>query len=129
MIRIASVPANLNRVEEYLKDVLRQYRVDECKYPDILVSITEAVTNAMVHGNKGDESKFVQLKTIRKKSCITFRISDEGAGFNPESVPDPTLPENLEKCGGRGVFLMQKLSDRVIFYDNGRTVEIQFNYK
>jgi serine/threonine-protein kinase RsbW len=126
MIRFASVPANINVVEDYLRNVLKEYEVDQCLYPNILVSITEAVTNAIIHGNKLDESKFVQLKAVHQKKCIAFRISDEGAGFNPESVPDPTLPENLEKCGGRGVFLMQKLSDRVIFSDNGRTVEIHF---
>ena len=58
--------------------------------------------------------------------AISFKISDEGDGFDPKTIPDPTLPENLERCGGRGVFLMHKLSNRVVFSDNGRTVEIEF---
>ncbi|MDQ3141759.1 MAG: ATP-binding protein [Bacteroidota bacterium] len=126
MIRFASVPANILKVEEYIRHVFQEYHIDEKLYPNILVSITEAVNNAIIHGNKEDHSKFVHLNTVRKKTCISFKVSDEGPGFDPKSIPDPTLPENIERCGGRGVFLMQKLSDRVVFSNKGRTVEIQF---
>ena len=126
MIRIASVPANICMVEEYLDKIFTEYRLDKSLYPNVLVSLTEAVTNAILHGNKSDGSKFVCVRTTRLKRHICFRISDEGPGFDPASIPDPTLPENVANCGGRGVFLMQKLSDRVIFSDQGRTVEIKF---
>ncbi|MBK9109884.1 MAG: ATP-binding protein [Saprospiraceae bacterium] len=126
MIRIASVPANICQVEEYLHTIFNEYHLDKSLYPNILVSITEAVNNAILHGNKSDCNKFVSLKMTRMKKHICFKISDEGQGFDPASIPDPTLPENIHQCGGRGVFLMQRLSDRVIFSDNGRTVEIKF---
>ncbi len=126
MIRIASVPANIHQVEEYLHRIFNEYNLDSGLYPNVLVSITEAVNNAILHGNKSDCNKFVSLKTTRLKRHICFKISDEGQGFDPASIPDPTLPENLERCGGRGVFLMKRLSDRVIFSDCGRTVEIKF---
>lgn len=126
MIKIASVPANICVVEEYLEKIFNEYHLDKNLYPNVLVSLTEAVNNAILHGNKSDESKFVCVKTTRLKKHICFRISDEGPGFDPASIPDPTLPENVSNCGGRGVFLMQKLSDRVIFSDSGRTVEIKF---
>ena len=126
MIRIASVPANICMVEEYLDKIFTEYRLDKSLYPNVLVSLTEAVTNAILHGNKSDGSKFVCVRTTRLKRHICFRISDEGPGFDPASLSDPTLPENVANCGGRGVFLMQKLSDRVIFSDQGRTVEIKF---
>ena len=58
---------------------------------------------------------------------IAFHVSDEGSGFDFDSVPDPTSPENLLKMGGRGVFLMRQLCDDIRFHDNGSTVEIQFN--
>lgn len=129
MIRIASIPANICQVEQYLQEVFKEYQLDNKLYPNVLVSITEAVNNAILHGNKSDCSKFVVLGTTRMKKHICFRISDEGQGFDPASIPDPTLPENLECCGGRGVFLMNQLSDRVVFSDNGRTVEIEFALK
>lgn len=129
MIKIASVPANICQVEQYLQEVFKEYHLDNKLYPNVLVSITEAVNNAILHGNKSDRNKFVVLGTTRMKKNICFRISDEGQGFDPASVPDPTLPENLECCGGRGVFLMNQLSDRVVFSDNGRTVEIEFALK
>lgn len=129
MIRIASIPANICQVEQYLQEVFKEYHLDNKLYPNVLVSITEAVNNAILHGNKSDGNKFVVLGTTRMKKHICFRISDEGQGFDPASIPDPTLPENLECCGGRGVFLMNQLSDRVVFSDNGRTVEIEFALK
>ncbi|MCC6754390.1 MAG: ATP-binding protein [Saprospiraceae bacterium] len=129
MIRIASVPANICKVEEYLERIFQEYQLDKSLYPNVLISITEAVNNAILHGNKSDGSKFVSLRTVRMQKHICFRISDEGQGFDPECIPDPTLPENIDKCGGRGVFLMQRLSDRVIFSDNGRTVEIGFELR
>lgn len=126
MIRFASIPANICMVEEYLEKIFVEYHLDKGIYPNVLVSLTEAVNNAILHGNKSDETKYVCVKTMRRKGHICFRISDEGTGFDPASIPDPTLPENITKCGGRGVFLMQKLSDRVVFSDSGRTVEIKF---
>ena len=126
MIRIASIPDNICMVEEYLEKIFTEYHLDKNIYPNVLVSLTEAVNNAILHGNKSDVSKFVCVKTTRLKRHICFRISDEGPGFDPASIPDPTLPENVASCGGRGVFLMQQLSDKIIFSDDGRTVEIKF---
>lgn len=126
MIKFNSVPANICKVEEYLQKIFSDYHLDVNLYPNVLVTLTEAVNNAILHGNKSDESKFVCVKTRRQKKHICFQISDEGPGFDPAAIPDPTLPENIENCGGRGVFIMQQLSDRVIFSDNGRTVEIKF---
>jgi serine/threonine-protein kinase RsbW len=94
---------------------------------NILISLTEAVTNAIVHGNKSDERKLVQVAcNVDRSKRISFKISDEGTGFNYRHVPDPTRPENICKCGGRGVFLMRQLSHRVTYSNNGSTVEIQF---
>lgn len=126
MIKISSVPDNIAKIEEYLEQIFKEYQLDHTLYPNVLVSITEAVNNAILHGNQSDARKFVCVKTTRQRKHICFRISDEGKGFDPATIPDPTLPENIETCGGRGVFLMQKLSDRVVFSDNGRTVEIKF---
>jgi len=96
-------------------------------YDNILISLTEAVNNAILHGNKADVKKFVNINCVEKKQKVVIRISDEGVGFNPQKVADPTLPENIDCCGGRGVFIMQQLSDKIKFLDNGRTVEMHFH--
>ena len=99
---------------------------DQKIYDNILISLTEAVNNAIIHGNKEDESKFVIVNCEGRKQEVVITISDEGRGFNPHQVPDPTLPQNLECCGGRGVFIMKQLSDEIKFHDSGRTVEMKF---
>ena len=92
----------------------------------MLVAITEAVNNAIIHGNKTNTEKQVNVCLQRQRNVITCIITDEGEGFDFNQVPDPTAPENLEKEGGRGIFLMKHLSDMVIFSNDGTHVEIQF---
>lgn len=127
MLKLASNPKNVARVEPFVERVFDKYGLNPEIYGNILISLTEAVTNAIVHGNSLDEAKFVNVKLQLIKNRLAFLVSDEGSGFDYQSLPDPTSPENLLKIGGRGVFLMKQLSDDVVYSDNGRTVEIQFN--
>ena len=126
MLRIASHPKNVERIEPFISRLAKKYQINEDTYGNILISLTEAVTNAIVHGNGADENKMVQVQLNEKKDSIIFQVSDEGNGFDYDEVPDPTAPENLLKIGGRGVFLMHQLCDRVCFRNNGSTVEMQF---
>ena len=126
MLRLSSSPNNICEVEAFVKELVARHAVKDELYANILISLTEAVNNAIIHGNDMDESKFVKVFCDRSEKELCIRVSDEGQGFNPEDIPDPTAPENLVKIGGRGVFLMQKLCDRVAFHDNGSTVEIGF---
>ena len=126
MLTLASNPKNVARVEPFVERVFEKYALNPDMYGNILISLTEAVTNAIIHGNHNDESKLVKVELKRLKNKLAFLISDEGRGFDHDSLPDPTSPENLLKLGGRGIFLMRQLSDAVQFSDNGRTVEIQF---
>ena len=89
----------------------------------------EAVNNAIVHGNKEDESKTVKVEFMVEQDYISIFIEDQGPGFNFYNVPDPTTPENIENIHGRGVYLMKHLADDVIFHGNGNRVEIRFNLK
>lgn len=127
MLTLVSDPKNVARLEPFVERVFEEYNLDPEIYGNILISLTEAVTNAIIHGNDNDRNKIVrvQMRKIRKK--LAFLISDEGPGFDFDQLPDPTAPENLLKIGGRGVFLMRQLSDDVEFLDNGSTVQIQFN--
>lgn len=127
MLTIESDPKNVTRVESFVEGLVDKYALSPDVYGNILISLTEAVTNAIIHGNDKDSSKRVSVKLRKLKDRLAFRISDEGVGFDFESIPDPTAPENLLKIGGRGVFLMRQLSDDIAFHNNGSTVEICFN--
>ena len=127
MLKFASDPKNVARVESFVEHLVDKYGISPDVYGNILISLTEAVTNAITHGNDGDKTKIVQVRLKKQNNRLAFLISDEGRGFDFDNLPDPTAPENLLKIGGRGVFLMRQLSDDVAFYDNGSTVEICFS--
>lgn len=122
-----STPDSLHIVEKLIDDVCAELHLDEDYYGNILIAVTEAVNNAINHGNKQDPNKTVSFDfTENDDNSLKFKISDQGDGFDFENIPDPTNPENLEKLNGRGVFLMKQLSDEVTFDDNGRVVELSF---
>lgn len=126
LLRIPSIVTQIQEIETIVNKVVVDYNVSEEKYPNILISLTEAVNNAIIHGNNKDESKFVNINFEKTHEGVSIRVSDEGRGFNLQSIPDPTRPENLECCGGRGVFLIQQLTDKVQFLNNGSTIEMHF---
>ena len=127
-LKIQSDPKNISRIEPFVEEISQKCPIKPEVYGHILISVTEAVNNAIIHGNKCDHSKFVNIVLKQTdQGAIAFIISDEGSGFNFGSLPDPTLPENILKLGGRGVFLMRQLADKVDFSDDGRTVQIYFN--
>ncbi len=126
MLTISSNPNNILKVENYLRDAQHDMNICELKFPDILISITEAVNNAILHGNNADENKRVKINMEGRSSGIVISISDEGQGFDPSSIPDPTSPLNIECCGGRGVFIMSRLADKLTFENNGSTVQMYF---
>ena len=127
-ITLASEPESLAQIEPFVYEIKEKYEFGDDVLGNILVSLSEAVNNAIIHGNDSDASKKVTIicEPNTVKQSLSFKIIDEGDGFDYNSLPDPTAPENLEKLSGRGVFLMKQLADIVIFSDNGSTVEIQF---
>jgi serine/threonine-protein kinase RsbW len=92
----------------------------------MLIAVTEAVNNAIVHGNKNDPEKYVRIGFESDEEQLVFSITDEGQGFDYTNLPDPTDPENIEKVSGRGVFLMSNLSDFIRFEQNGAKVLLGF---
>jgi serine/threonine-protein kinase RsbW len=126
-ITLASRSENITIVEKLIDELCDKYKIQEEYYGNILIALTEAVNNAIFHGNRQDPDKNVKLKFSASNESLIFIIEDEGPGFDYENLPDPTSPENLEKPNGRGVFLMRNLADAVSFSDNGRIVEIHFN--
>jgi serine/threonine-protein kinase RsbW len=126
MLTLASDPRNINKVEQYVDQIASRYKLDKEKHANLLISLTEAVNNAIIHGNKQDRSKTVSIKLVQTSNGLAVRVSDQGCGFNFDKLPDPTSPERLCECGGRGVFLMNQLCDKMRYINGGSTVEMQF---
>ena len=128
-LKIGSKIENLRKVEKLVDDLSTEYNISADLYGNILIAALEAANNAILHGNKLDEKKQVNILVRMDESKLTIIIDDEGNGFDYKNVPDPTAPENIENVNGRGIFLMEKLSDRIMFSRNGATVELEFNIK
>ncbi len=118
---------SFNTIEGDLRNLIKPFNLNQEKFGEILVSLTEAITNAVRHGNKFDASKHVAVEFVGDESRLYFRVSDEGNGFDYDAVPDPTSPENILTCGGRGVHIMKALADELNYSDSGRTVELEFD--
>ncbi len=86
------------------------------------VGLTEALANAMLYGNCRDPRKRVRVAARLTVEEITVQVTDEGHGFDPHKVVDPTLPTNRMRPGGRGIFLIRKLMDRVEFNERGNSI-------
>lgn len=125
-ISIPSLIDNINIVESFIENACDENKISEDIYGNILIAVTEAVNNAIKHGNKEDRKKLVDLEVESSEQKVTFKIKDEGNGFDFKHLNDPTSPENLEEEGGRGIFLMKYLSDEVNFLEEGRKVELTF---
>ncbi len=126
-IVIESDTKNISLVEKLIDDISNQYNIHADVYGKLLLAIVEGVNNAIVHGNKLDISKKVQVEYLINDTTVQFTIIDEGKGFNFNDIPDPTLPENIEKTHGRGIFLMNHLADKIEFENNGSKVILSFN--
>lgn len=88
------------------------------------VGLTEALSNAMLYGNGDDPKKRVRVEVTMRREAITVCVTDEGTGFDPEGVPDPTCPERIVLEGGRGIFLMRELMDEVQYNERGNSVTL-----
>ncbi|XOV92584.1 MAG: ATP-binding protein [Bacteroidota bacterium] len=125
-IQIPSLSENIRIIESFIDNAKEKYALDDDIYGNIMIAVTESVNNAILHGNQNDSKKNVTLRLVLDASQIKFIVSDQGRGFDYHSLPDPTAPENLNKPGGRGIFLMKHLCDEVHFNDDGRQVEMSF---
>lgn len=125
-IEIASKLDKIHEVESLVDKVSAEMGLSEDHYGNVLIAVTEAVNNAIIHGNKYSEEKSVLISVKKGEKEIVFTVSDKGNGFDFNNLPDPTAPENIEKPDGRGIFLMKNLSDGVEFDNAGSTVRITF---
>lgn len=114
-LMLRSAPHEIQKVDKFLQEANVTLGLDDGSMYRILVASTEAVNNAILHGNGSDPSKMVRLCLRTTKHLLTIRVDDEGKGFNAKTLPNPLDEENLMKDHGRGVFLIRSLMDDVRF--------------
>jgi serine/threonine-protein kinase RsbW len=114
-LTISSNPKNIGKVEGFLKKIGKSVKLDEIQFHKLMVSLTEAVNNAILHGNRSTPGKNVHVVCELIPGWLLIMVDDEGKGFKPEKVGNPLAKENLLRESGRGIFLMRTLMDKVEF--------------
>ena len=125
-LTLPSEPKSLLSLESWVNSLCDAYNISVEIYGNILITLSEAVNNAISHGNGNVFEKNTLVVSTFEKKKLVFTITDQGKGFDFSQLPDPTTPENIEKPQGRGIFLMNHLSDGVVFEEPGNKVEITF---
>ena len=125
-LNIPSEIGNLRLVEKAIDELSMELDLSDEVYGNVLVATMEATNNAIIHGNNSDPKKNVKIEIQLDQKQLKVHIEDQGIGFDFSKVPDPTSPENLEKINGRGIFLMERLSDEILYLEEGRIVELKF---
>jgi serine/threonine-protein kinase RsbW len=119
---------NVGVMDQLITRIREEFSVSEELCSDIWLTLNEAVSNAIRHGNKFDPSKKVRVSLESKYDrYLCFSVTDEGEGFDPASVPDPTCEERIGEPGGRGVFLINRIADSVEYSCNGTCLEMCFD--
>ena len=130
---ILELPNDIRSIEHAVEYVT-QHCSGCCEYARRLnfnfrVGLTEALSNAMLYGNNSDPEKRVRVEVTIRVEDVTVRVTDQGLGFDPTTVPDPTLPDNISRSGGRGIFLMKALMDEVQFNELGNSVTLVLRFE
>jgi serine/threonine-protein kinase RsbW len=125
-ISIPSLIENIQVIESFIDNAKDDFAINDDMYGNIMISVTECISNAIVHGNKSNPEKMVHLELQTTPGLLLCVVEDEGEGFDFNTLADPTEPENIEKTGGRGIFLMRHLSDEVKFELGGKKTFLSF---
>ena len=123
-LTITSELAEARRVQDLIEEALQAAAYAETDIFAIKLALEEAIVNAIKHGNQMDPDKRVQVVYNVTPARFDIRITDEGSGFNPEDVPDPTDPDNLERPCGRGLLLMRGFMTEVEYHGRGNVVSM-----
>ena len=125
---VLEIPTDVRSIEHAVEYVMQRCHTCEAYEKrlrwNFRVGLTEALTNAMLYGNEHDPSKRVRVEVELENGRLEARITDQGGGFDPSAIPDPTEEENILKSGGRGLFLMRQLLDEVSYNDRGNQVTL-----
>ncbi len=128
-ITLESKIESLRVVEKIIDEISDKHRITDELYGNLLIATIESVQNAIIHGNKFDPGKAVELRIKIADGKLVVITRDQGNGFDINDVPDPTEPQNIEKNTGRGVFLMKHLTDKLTYHEDGRVAEFELEMK
>ena len=123
---ISSKLKNINKVREILQEVYQEYCLNMNSFNRVFLGISEAVNNAIVHGNRLNPEKKVLIKMNLSGNQFNVEVEDEGEGFSEEVLFDPTISNNRRREHGRGVYIIKQLASGLFFEEEGRRVIIQF---
>jgi len=124
-VSIPSDPAEARRIQQDIEQALKEQQYSEKDIFSIRLALEEALVNAIKHGNQMDRGKRVHIAYQVRPEHFDIVIADEGPGFDPGDVPDPTAPENLERCCGRGLMLMRHYMTEVNYNCRGNSVRMR----
>lgn len=116
----------MERVEPFVEELGEWADLREEDFNRVMLALSEAVNNAIMHGNEQDPDKNAYINASLDNRTLTIRVRDEGEGFDPEEVPDPLKEENLLNQGGRGIYLIEQYADEVEYSESGSEVTIVF---
>lgn len=123
-VRLISDFDSMEQVDKIVDELTRSLDLSEESQGALMLSLSEAVTNAIMHGNKQDPSKWVFVRAVRNGGDLEVTVEDQGDGFNPDMIPSPVESENLLRQGGRGVYLMKMYCKDVRFSNGGRALTL-----
>lgn len=125
---VLELPSDLRVIEDtvsFLVSCVRCFSFSGARLNlNFRVGVTEALANAVLYGNGSDRRKPVRVELSLNTTRVVVRVVDQGNGFDPSVVPDPTLPERIQRPGGRGLFLLRQLMDEVEYNDRGNAVRL-----
>jgi len=124
-LSLESRPENISSIERFVEEICDYYNINDTYFGNILIALTEAFNNALIHGNQSDPARNIEIVFESKPKGLSFTVKDEGAGYDLDEVPDP-LDLETETETGRGLFLIRALSDKVEIDDGGSKVEMFF---
>ena len=125
-LQLPSKPESITLLEALIEKIADKHQVSEDTFANMMTCLNEIAINAIVHGNKLDESKKVIVNAEVDSKRVIWTVTDEGPGFDYDHLPDPTAVENLENLTGRGVFIVKQLADQCVFNSTGNEVELHF---
>lgn len=123
---ISSQLININKVRFFLDEIFAQSCLNRSYFNHVFLGLSEAVQNAIVHGNGMDAAKIVLIYIKYFEKQLFIEVKDEGDGFHVDCNNDPTCFENLKKEHGRGIFFLRQIADEVKYFDGGRAVLIKY---
>jgi len=125
-LELKSEFSEAEKIPDFIEEISLEENLKNEMKDKVMLALSEAVTNAIVHGNKEDLGKKVNVRMRINLKSVVITVRDEGQGFNPEDSPDPMKEENLLATGGRGIFLMREFADEIEYSDSGRLITMKF---